>query len=93
MTWAGWRKDFSIEKKNYYETSDASEIINILRAISKQKPEIKAVVVDTIGTIMSDKEVDDMFRSGYDETCRIKISLIAGTSLSSIRYNIIMKYG
>lgn len=41
--------------------------MNILRAISSQKPEIKAVVVDTIGTIMSDKEVDDMFKAGYDK--------------------------
>ncbi len=65
--------------------------MNILRAISSQKPEIKAVVVDTIGTIMSDKEVDDMFKAGYDEICRIKTSLIAGISLRSIHHSIILK--
>ena len=41
--------------------------MNILRAISSQRPDIKAVIVDTMSTIMSDKEVDDMRRPGYDK--------------------------
>ncbi len=91
LTWAGWRSTFSVEKKNYYETSDAHEIMNILRGISKQKPEVKAVIVDTINTIMNDKEMEEMGRSGYDEICRIKTSLIAGISLRSIHHSIILK--
>ena len=41
--------------------------MNILRGISKQKPEVKAVIVDTINTIMNDKEMEEMGRSGYDK--------------------------
>lgn len=75
-------------------TSDANKIADYLKIISDKKPEIKVVIVDTINTIMSDKEIADRKRPGFDEnTCRSKSSLIAGTPLRSIHYSIIMKYG
>ena len=95
LAWAGWRTEFSKEKKNYIETSDIGTITKVLQGVSAQRPEIKVVIVDTITAIENDMEMRDMKKSGFDErnTCRSKTSLIAGISLSSIHYNVTMKYG
>ncbi len=92
MSWAGWKKDFNKENKNYFATSDMVDITKIL-TFANSKPEVKYIVIDTINSIMSDKEVADTKRPGFDESiCRSKISLIAGISLRSMSYNIMMKY-
>ena len=92
LSWIGWKKDYNKEKKNYFATSDITDITKVL-SFANSKPEIKYVLIDTINSIMTDKEVADSKRPGFDEdTCRIKISLIAGISLRSVSYNIMMKY-
>lgn len=48
-------------------SSDAGKIADYLKIISDKKPEIKVVVVDTINTIMSDKEIADRKRPGFDK--------------------------
>jgi hypothetical protein len=92
LSWAGWKKDYNKESKNYFPTSDIVDITKVLN-FANGKPEVKYVIIDTINSIMTDKEVGDTKRPGFDEdTCRTKISLIAGISLRSVSYNIMMKY-
>lgn len=80
LAWAGWRDSYNSELKNYAKLSDPKQIATVLTTISEKRPDVKVAIVDTINTIMTDKEHNDRKKPGFDEDhCRIKISLIAGT--------------
>lgn len=66
LSWAGWKKDYNKESKNYFPTSDIVDIIKVLN-FANGKPEIKYVLIDTINSIMTDKEVADTKRPGFDK--------------------------
>lgn len=57
----------SKERKNYVVTSDVNTIIDYLKIISDKRPNVKIVIIDTISTIMSDKEMADRKKVGYDK--------------------------
>lgn len=67
LAWKGWRSQYSKEKKNFFSTRDLPAIANALERISKDRPEIKIVVIDTLNTCMVDKEVKSMSQKGYDK--------------------------
>lgn len=77
LPFAGWKKDYKtitkqdgkldLEQSNYYETSNSATIINLLKAISERKPEIKVVIVDTITAIMEDEYMERAKEKGYDK--------------------------
>ena len=82
LAWAGWRSQFSKDKKNYIETSDVDTITTVLKGISSYRSDIKVVIVDTITAIENDMEMRDFKKSSFDESiCRIKTHLIAGITL------------
>ena len=82
LPWAGWKKSYSAEAKNYIKTSDLDTIRAVLASINTKAPHIKTVVIDTINGILTDKVMLDMKKASFDEfNCRIKIPLIAGISL------------
>lgn len=67
LAWKGWRSQYNKEKKNFFSTRDLPAIANALERISKDRPEIKTVVIDTLNTCMVDKEVKSMSQKGYDK--------------------------
>ncbi len=69
LSWAGWKKKYNSENKNYIATSDIQTIYKILKMVSDSRPEIKYIAIDTISGIMSDawmlerrKPTQDMWR-------------------------------
>lgn len=66
LPWAGWKKDYNKESKNYFPTSDITDIVKVLN-FANSKPEIKYVLIDTINSIMTDKEVADSKRPSFDK--------------------------
>lgn len=72
LSWAGWRKDYSTEKGNYAAGTESTPltaglIMKYCKKISDEHPEKKYIYIDTVSTIMSDREVDDMKLKGYDK--------------------------
>jgi hypothetical protein len=67
MPFRGWRNSYSKEKKNYLVTSDAVDIMSYLKLISDKLPNIKTVVIDTVSSIMSDKEMSERKKKGFDK--------------------------
>lgn len=67
LAWKGWRRQYNAEKKNYYCTRNLPKISAVLVGISKERPKIKTVVIDTLNTCMVDKEVKSMAEKGYDK--------------------------
>lgn len=67
LPWAGWKRQYNKDKKNYAETSDGNTIYRLCRGISESRPEVNVVIIDTINSIMSDKEMAERKRPGYDK--------------------------
>lgn len=67
LAWKGWRQQYSAEKKNYYCTRNLPKIGNALTKISRERPQVQTIVIDTLNTCMVDKEVKSMTEKGYDK--------------------------
>lgn len=67
LSWRGWKKYYSIENKNYYTTDRPLKVRTIMDAVNERQPEIKTLVIDTIGSIMVADEMRRMKEKGYDK--------------------------
>ena len=67
LSWKGWRKQYNSENKNYWANSDADLITKQILKISKEKPEIKVIIIDTLNGILIDDEFKRMKEPGYDK--------------------------
>lgn len=67
LSWRGWKKQYSFEQKNYYATDDPKNVLATMNAVNVRRPEIKTLVIDTIGSIMVADEMRRMKEKGYDK--------------------------
>jgi hypothetical protein len=65
LPFRGWKGMYNEENKNYIKTSNALDIMKYIRAIS-DKTDKEIIIVDTISSIMSDKEMSERKKKGYD---------------------------
>lgn len=66
LSWKGWRKQYSAERKNYIAERDLQKVNSYLIGVAKQRPEVRVVVIDTLNTCMVDKEIKAMNdKDGY----------------------------
>lgn len=66
-TFTGWKALYNADNKNFAKESDAGVIMNLLTGIAEKRPEVKNVVIDTLSSIMSDKEMADRKVKGHDK--------------------------
>lgn len=67
LSWRGWKKQYSTENKNYFCSDDAKLILAYMIGIAQKRPDIKTIVVDTIGSIMVADEMRRMKEKNYDK--------------------------
>ena len=69
LSWKGWKKAYSTDKKNYYKTDLIGTVATLLDKINTQDnmKHIKVVVVDTLNGLMVADEVRRMKEKGYDK--------------------------
>lgn len=67
LNWKGWKKQYSAENKNYWQTDYPSMVQNLLKKINEQENmrHIKTVVIDTINGIMVAEEMRNAKVQGY----------------------------
>ena len=58
---------FDLQKSNIYNTTKPNIIISLLQTISKSRPDIKVVVLDTISMMMVAEYMDKAKEKGYDK--------------------------
>lgn len=63
----GWRKLYNAENKNYLSTSDADQIIKVIKAIDKSRPDIKNIVIDDYQYTMADEFFKRAHEKSYDK--------------------------
>lgn len=72
-----WKKNYKtvlkengkldLQQSNYYETSDPSVVITLMKAVSAQRPEIKVILLDTITAIMENEYMLRAKEKGFDK--------------------------
>lgn len=67
LSWRGWRQQYNAENKNYCATDDINTVGQLLVRVSKTRPEVKTIVIDTIGSMMVADEMRRMREKGYDK--------------------------
>lgn len=67
LSWRGWKKQYSTALKNYYCCDDAETIFAYMIGVAQKRPDIKTIVIDTIGSIMVADEMRRMKEKGYDK--------------------------
>jgi hypothetical protein len=67
MPFKGWREVYNAENKNYIVSSNALDIAKYIQVISDKAPHVKVILIDTISSIMSDKEMAEIKKKAYDK--------------------------
>lgn len=67
LSWRGWKKQYSVENKNYYPCDVPDHVKNTMIAINNKLPHIKVLVIDTIGSMMVADEMRRAKEKGYDK--------------------------
>lgn len=65
LAWKGWRNQYSESKANYFRTRNIPKIEKAITKVSEGKPEVKVIVVDTLNTCMTDKEIKEMKEKSF----------------------------
>lgn len=67
LPWKGWRNQYAVDKKNYYQTDDPSLVLNIMNKINRQDnmAHIKTLVIDTINGVMVAEEMRKAKEQGF----------------------------
>lgn len=71
LSWKGWREQYNKEAKNYWRPLEGTHaslnagerVISTMYNISEKSPHIKTIVVDTLNTLMLDREMTDTSKS------------------------------
>jgi len=56
-----------LAKSNYFETTDPVLVIELMKAVSAKRPDIKIIVVDTITSILVDQFMSRLKEKGFDK--------------------------
>lgn len=64
LPWKGWKKDYSLENKNYVKVKSTTQAINTIRAAVTKLPHVNCIVLDTISTLMSNEEMEILQNPG-----------------------------
>lgn len=67
LSWKGWKKQYNADNKNYYCCDDPEKIYTYLIGVAQNRPDIKVIVIDTIGSIMVADEMRRMKEKGFDK--------------------------
>ena len=67
LSWKGWKKQYNIEIKNYFACDVPDTVKKTMLAVNSRLPQIKVLVIDTIGSIMIADEMRRAQEKGYDK--------------------------
>ena len=75
LAWAGWKRQYNKESKNYTRVAEAGKLQELLRNISEKRPEIKVVVLDTLNAIMLNMEMLQRKNNSYNQWMDLAVNI------------------
>ena len=67
LSWKGWKSQYNVAAKNYYCNDEPANIKTVMLGVSAKRPDIKTLIIDTIGSIMIADEMRRSKEKGYDK--------------------------
>lgn len=67
LSWRGWKKQYNAEHKNYFASDEVAKVQASMLKIAASRPEVKVIVIDTIGSLMVADEMRRSKEKGYDK--------------------------
>lgn len=67
LSWKGWKSQYNTAAKNYYCSDEPQNVRIVMQGVSAKRPDIKVLIVDTIGSIMIADEMRRSKEKGYDK--------------------------
>jgi hypothetical protein len=67
LAWAGWKRQYNTEKKNYTKVAEADKLMVLMKGISEKRPEVKVIVLDTLNAIMLNMEMLQRKNNSYSQ--------------------------
>ena len=67
LSWKGWKSQYNATAKNYYCNDESQNIKTVMLGVSVKRPDIKTLIIDTIGSIMIADEMRRSKEKGYDK--------------------------
>ena len=67
LSWKGWRKQYSIENKNYIALDDALAVRSLCKNINDKATHVKTLIIDTLNGIMVADEMKRSKERGFDK--------------------------
>ena len=67
LSWKGWKSQYNTAAKNYYCSDEPQNVRTVMQGVSAKRPDIKVLIVDTIGSIMIADEMRRSKEKGYDK--------------------------
>lgn len=75
LPWKGWKSQYNKENKNYIATSDAKMIFQVMKGVSDTRSDIKVISLIGLNTIMSDREMSEARKPGFDRWMNLAIDI------------------
>lgn len=75
LSWRGWKKSFSVKKKNYIVCDDAKEIQRYLYIADTKMPHIKNVVIDTLNGVMLATEMSERKANTFNDWKELAVNI------------------
>ena len=67
LSWKGWKSQYNVAAKNYYCNDEPQNIKAVMLGVSTKRPDVKVLIIDTIGSIMIADEMRRSKEKGYDK--------------------------
>lgn len=75
LSWRGWKRQYSVENKNYCATDNQKTVLTALQGINDKCPNVKTVVIDTLNGIMVADEMRRSREKGYDKWMDLAVAV------------------
>lgn len=69
LSWKGWKSEYSMDKKNYWATDKAEQVLVLLKKLNDDEKykNVNVVIVDTLNGLMVADEFRRMQEKNYDK--------------------------
>lgn len=71
LPFKGAESAYNSEKKNYFSTEDYQQVVDVLVAVDKKRPEIENIIIDDAGFLMQTEFFKRASEKGYEKFSEI----------------------
>lgn len=71
LPFRGYKKNYSEDNKNFYQTDDYRKVISLINAVNERRPEITTIIIDDAHFLMANEFMARATEKGFDKFSEI----------------------